>query len=113
MKYFFLFIVSSIILFSCQEKPKESTDSTTKQNADLIVYNAQVYTVDEKTPNAQAFAIKDGKFIEVGTNEEIQSKFEATEKVDAQGKTILPGLIDAHCHFYNLGMKLQQVDLNK
>ncbi len=111
MKYFFLFLLSSLILFSCQNKSENSTNSTTKQKADLIVYNAQVYTVDQTTPKAQAFAVKDGKFIEVGTNEEIQNKFESTEKVDAQGKTILPGLIDAHCHFYNLGMKLQQVDL--
>ncbi|WP_338813489.1 amidohydrolase [Bernardetia sp. Wsw4-3y2] len=111
MKYFFLFLLSSIILFSCQNKSENSTHSTTKQKVDLIVYNAQVYTVDQTTPKAQAFAVKDGKFIEVGTNEEIQNKFESTEKVDAQGKTILPGLIDAHCHFYNLGMKLQQVDL--
>ncbi|WP_338791851.1 amidohydrolase [Bernardetia sp. MNP-M8] len=111
MKYFFLFLLSSIILFSCQNKSENSTNSTTKQKVDLIVYNAQVYTVDQTTPKAQAFAVKDGKFIEVGTNEEIQNKFESTEKVDAQGKTILPGLIDAHCHFYNLGMKLQQVDL--
>ncbi len=110
MKYFFLFFLSSFILFSCQNKSEKST-TTTKQEVDLIVYNAKIYTVDEQKPTAQSFAVKDGKFLEISTNEEIESKFEATEKVGAQGKTILPGLIDAHCHFYNLGMKLQQVDL--
>ena len=111
MKNFFIFLLLSFILFSCQNKTENSTSSTTKQTVDLIVYNAQVYTVDEQKSIAQAFAIRDGKFLEVGTNEEIQEKFEAVEKIDAQGKTILPGLIDAHCHFYNLGMQLQQVDL--
>ena len=115
MKHFFLFLLSSFILssfllFSCKNK-SETTTSTTKEKADLIVYNAQIYTVDEKNPTAQAFAIKDGKFLSVGTNDEIQGKFETEKSVDAQGKTILPGLIDAHCHFYNLGVKLQQVDL--
>ena len=111
MKNLFIFLLLSFILFSCQNKTENSTTSTTKQTVDLIVYNAQIYTVNEEKSIAQAFAIKDGKFLEIGTNEEIQEKFEAVEKVDAQGKTILPGLIDAHCHFYNLGMQLQQVDL--
>jgi hypothetical protein len=114
MKYSFLYLFFSLLFLSissCQNQSEKSTTSTTKEIADLIIYNAQIYTVDEAIPTAQAFAVKDGKFLQVGTNEEIQGKFESEKIVDAQGKTILPGLIDAHCHFYNLGMKLQQVDL--
>ncbi|WP_338767577.1 amidohydrolase [Bernardetia sp. ABR2-2B] len=110
MKHSFLLLLSCLFLFSCQNESKKST-TTTKQEADLIIYNAKIYTVDENIPTAQSFALKDGKFLEIGTDKEIQDKFESAEKVDAKGKTILPGLIDAHCHFYNLGMKLQQVDL--
>ena len=111
MKYSLLLSFLLFILFSCQNNDSQNTQTDTKQNVDLIVYNATIYTVDEEKELAQAFAIKDGKFVGVGTNEEIQASFEATNKIDAQNKTILPGLIDAHCHFYNLGMKLQQVDL--
>ena len=52
-----------------------------------------------------------GKFIAVGTSVEIQEKYTSDTIVDAQGKTITPGLIDAHCHFYGLGQKQQVVDL--
>ncbi len=84
---------------------------TEKQKADLIVTNANVYTVNDSFDTAQAFAVKNGKFIAVGTTDEISSIYEAKEQIDAQGKTITPGLIDAHCHFYGLGMNQQVVDL--
>ena len=90
------------LLFSCSNK----------KQVDLIVYNATVYTVDSAFSKAESFAIKDGKFIAVGTNEEIQRKFEAREgQLDAKGKTIYPGFIDSHCHFYGYGEGLQKVDL--
>jgi len=82
-----------------------------KQTVDLIVHNANVYTVNENTPKAEAFAIKDGKFLAVGTSAEIIEAYTADTIVDAEGKAILPGLIDAHCHFYGLGLTQQIVDL--
>jgi predicted amidohydrolase YtcJ len=82
-----------------------------KQSADLIVHNAVIYTVDSTFSNAQSFAVKDGKFIAVGSNEEILSKFDAKEMIDAQGRSVYPGFIDSHCHFYGYGAGLQQVDL--
>jgi predicted amidohydrolase YtcJ len=84
---------------------------TTKQKVDLIVHHAIVYTVDSSFATAESFAVKDGKFIAVGTNEEIQNKYEATENIDAKGKAIYPGFIDSHCHFYGYGKGLQEVDL--
>jgi predicted amidohydrolase YtcJ len=83
----------------------------TKQEVDLIVTNANVYTVDSTFSKASALAVKDGKFIAVTTDEEIMKKYESSELLDAQGKTIVPGLIDAHCHFYGLGMTQQVVNL--
>lgn len=84
---------------------------TTKQQADLIVTNANVYTVNSNFENTQAFAIRNGKFIGVGTNEEITSKFKSDSIINANEKTIVPGLIDTHCHFYELGLQQKTVDL--
>jgi predicted amidohydrolase YtcJ len=82
-----------------------------KQQADLIVRNALVYTVDSAFSTAESFAVKDGKFIAIGSTEEIQNKYSAVETIDANGKAIYPGFIDSHCHFYGYGAGLQQVDL--
>ena len=79
--------------------------------ADLIVINAAIYTVDDNFSKAEAFAIKDGKFIGVGSNAEITIKYNSKTTLDAQGKTIVPGLIDAHCHFYRMGLQQQKVSL--
>ena len=84
---------------------------TQKQEVDLIVTNATVYTVNDAFAKAESFAIKDGAFVAVGTSQEITDTYTATATIDASGKTVLPGLIDAHCHFYGLGQNLQIVDL--
>ncbi len=97
----YIVIFCSIMLFSCSHK----------QEVDLIVHNGIVYTVDSSFSNAQAFAIKDGKFVAVGSDEEILSKFESKEIIDADGKAVFPGFIDSHCHFYEYGRGLQEVDL--
>jgi hypothetical protein len=66
---------------------------------DLIVFNADVYTMDAGKPRVQAFAVKDGKVIAIGANEEIQALANAaTRRIDAGGKTVTPGFIDAHQH---------------
>jgi len=101
MKKLFVFLIIATI-FSCQKE---------KQTVDAIVINANVYTVNEAFDKAEAFAIKDGKFVQVGTTEEIKNTFTAENIIDAKGQTILPGLIDAHCHFLNLGFVSQEVVL--
>lgn len=66
---------------------------------DLIVRNANVCTVDARMPRAEAFAIRGGRFIAVGTNAEIGALASKSAQVfDAQGMTIVPGFIDAHNH---------------
>ncbi len=90
-----------IFLFSCTEKDQ----------VDLIIHNALIYTVDSSFSNAESFAIKDGKFIAVGTNNEILSTYNAKEIIDAEGKAVYPGFIDSHCHFYGYGKGLQELDL--
>ncbi|MBV5348783.1 amidohydrolase, partial [bacterium] len=75
---------------------------------DLIVTNALVYTVDNSFSTAESFAVKDGKFIAVGTNKEISSKYISDQIWDCNGKAVYPGFNDAHCHFYGYGMNLMQ-----
>ncbi|PKP13755.1 MAG: amidohydrolase [Bacteroidetes bacterium HGW-Bacteroidetes-3] len=84
---------------------------TKKEKVDTIVINANIYTVNDNFDKAEAFAIKDGKIVGVGTTAEIQAKYAATFINDAKGKTIVPGFIDAHCHFFGLGLQQQKVDL--
>ncbi|RNI24978.1 amidohydrolase [Rufibacter latericius] len=81
------------------------------QKADLLVYNATVYTVNQEFDKTQAFAVKDGKIVEVGTSEGLRQKYKATQEVDAQGKSVYPGLIDAHAHFYRYAMNQREADL--
>jgi predicted amidohydrolase YtcJ len=81
------------------------------QKVDLIVYNAVVYTIDKNFSKAQCFAVKDGKIIDVGSDKEILEKYDAKEKLNAEGRPVYPGFIDAHCHFLGYGLSLQRVNL--
>ncbi|GAA0761418.1 amidohydrolase [Psychroflexus lacisalsi] len=103
MKYSFIYLVLLAFTFSA---------CTNKTDADLIVTNAKVYTVDNEFSIVESFVISDGKIIETGESSNLLSKYSADEIIDADGKTILPGLIDAHAHLYNLGLKLSRVDLD-
>ncbi len=69
------------------------------QDADLIVFNAKVYTVDARTPRAEAFAVKGGRFIAVGTTRDIKGLAgKGTRQYDAKRMTVVPGFIDTHNH---------------
>lgn len=81
------------------------------QKVDLIVTNATIYTVDNNFSVAEAFAVHNGKFVEVGTTQDILEKYISNDIVDAQGQTVIPGIIDAHCHFYRFGLQQQKVSL--
>lgn len=69
-------------------------------NADLILINGKIITVDAKDSIAQAIAIRDGKILAVGSTEEVRKIADQNAKIiDLQGRTATPGLIDTHCHF--------------
>ena len=80
-------------------------------NADLLIKNALVYTVDSSFSMADAIVVKGGKIISVGSADTIEQKYLAKEVVDAGGKPVYPGFIDAHAHFYEYGLSLQEVRL--
>lgn len=77
--------------------------SCSKTQVDLLVHNANVYTVDNQFSKASAFAVKDGKFVAVGSDKEILNHYSAYQTLDARGKSIYPGFIDGHCHFVGYG----------
>src|SRR5947209_271612 len=81
------------------------------KEADLIVHNAMIYTVDSTFSKAQALAVKDGKIVAVGSNNVILNSYTAKEETDAHGRTVYPGFIDAHSHFMEYGESLFAVDL--
>jgi predicted amidohydrolase YtcJ len=84
---------------------------SSQEKADLIVYNAAVYTVDSTFSKASAFAIKEGKFVLVGDSASVFGAYKSDSVLNANGKAVYPGLYDAHAHFYGLGQKLDQADL--
>ncbi|WP_046245735.1 amidohydrolase [Hymenobacter terrenus] len=90
------------LLASCQTK---------REAVDLLVTNATVYTVDSTFSKAQAFAVKNGKFVAVGPAADLKARFAAAKEVDAGGKFIYPGFYDAHCHFYRYALALPSTDL--
>lgn len=83
-------------------------DST---QVDLIVRNGTIYTVNDLFEMAQAMAIKDGKIVAIGPENEILNKYYALKIIDAEKKAIYPGFIDAHCHFVGYAKNLLEVNL--
>ncbi len=69
------------------------------QEADLVVLNAKVYTVDSSAPRAEAFAIRAGRFVAVGSSADMKTFVgKQTQTYDAKQMTIVPGFIDTHNH---------------
>jgi hypothetical protein len=85
-----------------------------KLTADLVVINANVHTIDNKNPRAEAFAIKENKIIAVGKTSEIRALIgENTRTIDAEEKTVIPGFNDSHVHFFSIGNQFFSIDLSK
>jgi predicted amidohydrolase YtcJ len=81
-------------------------------DADLIVTAETIHTAGAGAPRAQAFAVRGGRFIYVGSREGVRAlRGRGTKMLDLGGATVLPGLIDAHLHFLHVGQALHEVDL--
>ncbi|GAA4495383.1 amidohydrolase [Hymenobacter ginsengisoli] len=77
----------------------------------MLVTNATVYTVDSAFSKAQAFAVREGRFVAVGSTADLQGRYQAAQTVDAGGQFIYPGFYDAHCHFYRYALGLRSANL--
>jgi predicted amidohydrolase YtcJ len=91
-----------VAITSCQQK---------EYNADLLVKNGVVYTVNPAFATADAFVVKGGKIIAVGKGDSLEKIYYPHNTVDAGGKPVYPGFIDAHAHFYGYGLSLQAASL--
>lgn len=100
------------VALACAAAVLHAASGQNRQPADLIVTNAEVYTMDDQRPRADSFAVKDGWFVDVGRGDAMMAYRGATTRViDAQGLTVIPGLNDSHAHairggrFYNLELR--------
>lgn len=98
-------LLPALLLLAAACKEKE-------YNADLLIKNAVVYTVDSSFTTANAFVVNHGKIIAVGNADTLEQKYFAHDVVDAKGAAVYPGFIDAHAHFYEYGLGLQEANLD-
>ncbi|WP_019989910.1 amidohydrolase [Rudanella lutea] len=92
---------AGLLLVGCQQR----------QSADLLVTNATIYTADSAFSTANAFVVKDGKFLAVGSADELAKQYTADSTADLGGQPVYPGFFDPHSHFMGLGQMLDQADL--
>jgi len=103
MRFFTSLLLFFFLLIACQTEEKEV--------ADLVLLNGQITTIDPNNPSAEAIAIKDGRILQVGTNQSIQTLVgTATKTIDLKGNFAMPGLIEGHGHFSSLGNSLMNLN---
>lgn len=96
-------LAAMLLLNACAYKNKE---------ADLVVRNARIVSMDEAGTTYTAMAIKDGRILELGAEYQILNRYRAKEVFDAGTRFIYPGFIDGHCHFLGYGLNKQKVNLS-
>jgi predicted amidohydrolase YtcJ len=79
-------------------------------DVDVIFTNGNIYTVNEKQPKAEAMAVKNGRFVFVGSNEGAR-KLQAARTVDLREHTVVPGLTESHCHIFGIGERELRLNL--
>ncbi len=105
----FAFLLSSILIViflnACSKRIKET--------ADLVLYNANIYTLEESLPKASALVIKGNKILDVCAEDERALKYSGPETrlIDLKGAFVTPGIIDAHVHFNHAGALLNDANL--
>lgn len=101
---YFIALIASVSLFSsCHDL---------KVRVDLIIFNAKIYTPDSTSAEVNCIAVKNGRIFKMGTDNAIRSRYWAEHYINASGKYIYPGFIDAHCHFFGLAQSMQWADLS-
>ncbi len=102
-----VFLAMGLLMLACANANAQQAAS-----ADLVIVHGRVWTVDHAHPQAEAVAIQGSLIVAVGTDAEIARwTGPATKRIDAQGKSVLPGFIDAHVHFSSGGGEISSVHL--
>lgn len=96
-----LLMLLALLIAGCQSK----------QMADLLIFNATIYTVDSQFSKAEAMAIQNGKILATGTRAELGAHYNFKDSLDVEGKFIYPGFIDAHAHFAEYARSLTEINL--
>ncbi|WP_296623404.1 amidohydrolase [Marivirga sp.] len=84
---------------------------TSREKVDAIYFNGEIYTVNQNFDKAEAFAVKDGKFLAVGSSKDIQNQYQSEEEINLMKAPVYPGFIDGHAHFIRYAKGLREVDL--
>jgi len=103
------FLLASLLamLASCSQTPPPVVAA-----ADSIYFGGNIITINDVAPAAEALAVKDGKIFAVGAKADVlKTQGEATKLVDLGGKTLLPGFVDGHGHFLNVGIQTATANL--
>jgi predicted amidohydrolase YtcJ len=89
-----------------------AASSLVAENAPTVFINANIYTMNERQPRAEAIAVQGTRIVFVGSNADAK-KYEGTETrvVDLAGKTVVPGLTDSHCHIFGIGEREMNLNL--
>jgi predicted amidohydrolase YtcJ len=91
-----------------------SSCQTTSVTADLVLQNGRIYTVEDPNEIFEAITIKGDMILNIGSNGELTTHInQTTTVIDLEGKTVIPGFIDSHAHFMNLGYLKLNLDLTK
>src|SRR2546422_4740059 len=113
--FFLLPILSLLLPIKMPAAEKEHKGTVHPGSAaDIVVLDGKVWTVDPEQPRAEAIAVLGERIAAVGTNTQIKRWIgPKTRSIDAHGKTVLPGFIDAHVHFSSGGAELSGVQLRQ
>lgn len=99
----FLLLLTIIAMNSCDKKSP----------VDMIITNAVIYSVDTSFNTFESMVIKDGLIAAIGSDKEMRKQFSSDKVLDLNGKSVFPGFIDPHCHFYGYGNGLKEADLRE
>lgn len=103
-----LLLLISFFLWNCKP-PQPSQD-----DADMVIYNGSIYTMEAESPIVSALSVKEGKIAYVGNDQvALQQAGSNTTVLDLKGKTLTPGLIESHAHIMGLGQSLIELNLSK
>ena len=89
-----------------------STYFSAQKKAEIIFYNARIYTVDKDFSVVEAMAVAKGKILALGTSQDIRKNYKAAASRDLNGRPVFPGFIDAHCHFTGYALDGWKCDLS-
>ena len=77
---------------------------------DTILYNGNIHTLDPRRPRAQAIVIRQGRFVTAGMDKDLRDLIRpGVEAINLEGRTVIPGLCDAHLHFASVALGMQRV----